>query len=420
MRSTECPHCNRRNPRFAIVCQRCGSALPARAEKVRQRAAIIVIAIFIVGAASWWIEKRDIGPPPSDASSTPELGRETPPGSTETTRPETATERARRVVLSYLAQPTFSGVTLSRQVLGQQAKLEFVEVSEQQIYFSVASPAPTLKLPFLIDAGRIEMEREESGWFRLGRFARPLSASDRRVFRTPMDNFKIDPGSVFRFPFRRATYTVSVDELADFSSNQSIFGGLLTADSGKYDPSGASLVFVNHGAYVATRGEPSLRRLADTLTQEISQGRSGRERRVQRLLDFVSEEIEYDRTEAANRIEVMKRPDEVLMTHSGDCSNKTILLGSLLEQIGEDYLFVYTPKHITVAVPQGNFPARNRLSFRWGDTTWAIAESTAPGFRIGIDHVQQESALRKVEFVQRPSVRSQIFDVETGRELLFR
>jgi len=57
----------------------------------------------------------------------------------------------------------------------------------------------------------------------------------------------------------------------------------------------------------------------------------------------------------------LKRPNEVLMSGQSDCSNKAILLGSLLEQLGEDYLFVYTPDHITVAVKQDGFPASNRL-----------------------------------------------------------
>jgi hypothetical protein len=43
------------------------------------------------------------------------------------------------------------------------------------------------------------------------------------------------------------------------------------------------------------------------------------------------------------------------MSGVSDCSNKAILLGSLLGQLGEDYLFIYTPDHITVAVRQGRF-----------------------------------------------------------------
>ena len=85
---------------------------------------------------------------------------------------------------------------------------------------------------------------------------------------------------------------------------------------------------------------------------------------MQRVLDFVSREIRYDQREAAYDFELLKRPNEVLMSGESDCSNKTILLGSMLEQLGEDYLFVYLPHHITVAVPQGDFSSDTRCHER--------------------------------------------------------
>ena len=107
------------------------------------------------------------------------------------------------------------------------------------------------------------------------------------------------------------------------------------------------------------------------------------------------------------------------MSGVSDCSNKAILLGSLLEQLGEDYLFVYTPDHITVAVRQGRFPSRNRLSLEWEGQTWLIAEGTAPGFRIGIDRVREEASFKQFKHVQRPRDRDVIFDLTSGRQLSF-
>ena len=107
------------------------------------------------------------------------------------------------------------------------------------------------------------------------------------------------------------------------------------------------------------------------------------------------------------------------MSGESDCSNKAILLGSLLEQLGEDYLFVYTPGHIMVAVRQGGFPARNGLSLEWEGQTWLIAEGTAPGFRIGVDRLQDEASLKQFQHVQRPRDRDVIFDLTSGRQLSF-
>jgi hypothetical protein len=137
------------------------------------------------------------------------------------------------------------------------------------------------------------------------------------------------------------------------------------------------------------------------------------------VLDFVSREITYDFREATYNFEMLKRPNEVLMTGESDCSNKAILLGSLLEQLGEDYLFVYTPDHITVAVRQGRFPAQNGLSLKWEGQTWLIAEGTAPGFRIGVTRVREEEHLKQFKYVQRPRDQDVIFDLATGGQLLF-
>jgi hypothetical protein len=156
------------------------------------------------------------------------------------------------------------------------------------------------------------------------------------------------------------------------------------------------------------------------LTRDIpADGEGARESRVQRVLDFVSREITYNLREATYDFELLKRPNEVLMTGESDCSNKAILLGSLLEQLGEDYLFVYTPDHITVAVRQGGFPARNGLSLDWEGQTWLIAEGTLPGFRIGVDRVSEEARLKQFQHVQRPRDRDVIFDLATGRQLSF-
>jgi hypothetical protein len=145
-----------------------------------------------------------------------------------------------------------------------------------------------------------------------------------------------------------------------------------------------------------------------------------RESKIQRLVDFVSNEIEYSYTGAVGRSETLKRPNEVLLTRNGDCSNKTILLASLLEQIGEDYLLLYCPKHITVAVPQGSFPNENKMDFEWERKNWLIAETTLPDFQVGKTKVNGFDKITPVNFVQRPKEKNLIFDASSMRVLEFR
>ncbi|MEP6904273.1 MAG: transglutaminase-like domain-containing protein, partial [Actinomycetota bacterium] len=179
-----------------------------------------------------------------------------------------------------------------------------------------------------------------------------------------------------------------------------------------------TIIFANHGIMVAKPNEPSLQRLTADLLKDESIG-NNREKRIQKLVDFVSNEIEYSYTEAVAPRETLKRADEVLMTRIGDCSNKTILLASLLEQIGEDYILLYCPQHITVAVPQGNYTNENKLDFVYENKTYLIAESTAPGFQIGKSKVGEFERLINVNYVQSPKQIDLIFDAKSYVYLKF-
>ena len=338
--------------------------------------------------------------------------------------PPTLEEQTRDAMLSCLAQPGFVGSKLGEQVLGK-VKLELLQVSDREVYFSTPVPEKagaefeSMITPFLIDPKRIVNAEDDGGRLRLGKYSLLRSDDKHSFFKTPLENIKFDPATVLKFPFKLATYTLSMNELSDFLQNKSIFGGRINARSEQLRD-GQPIVFANHGALVAKPAEASLRRFVDELTRDIpADGEGAREARVQRVLDFVSREIKYDMREATYNFELLKRPNEVLMSGESDCSNKAILLGSLLEQLGEEYLFVYTPDHITVAVKQGNFPVRNGLSLPWQAEVWLIAEGTAPGFRIGLDKLRDEKRFKQFQHVQRPKDRDVIFELASGRQLSF-
>jgi hypothetical protein len=339
--------------------------------------------------------------------------------------PPTLDERTRDTMLAYLAQPGFAGTKMGEQVLGP-VKLELLHVPTREVYFSAPEPEltgepfETMVARFVIDPKRLVLAQDDgTGRLRLGDYSLRQSEEKHSFFKTPIDNVKFDTAAVLRFTYKPATYSLDMREMEDFVQNRSIFGGRMLARTGQ-KREGRDVVFANHGAFVARPDEPSLRRFVEELTRDIpADGDGAREARVQRVLDFVSREITYNQREATYSFELLKRPNEVLMSGESDCSNKAILLGSLLEQIGEDYLFVYTPGHITVAVPQGGFPARNGLWLEWEGQAWLIAEGTAPGFRIGVDRLQEEARLKQFQHVQRPRDRDVIYDVATHRQLSF-
>ena len=438
MTHIKCSQCGLINWPDAELCDRCGAAVlrdspekrvvespqsdlpiltfgsePATGSRTLKLVLIVAIFVLVAGGVTWAVYKgRDSGSRAAAAR------KQKPPVLT-------LDERTRNTLLACLAQPGFVGTKVAEEVLGR-VHLELLQVPDQEVYFSAPAPEQvgeafeSMVARFVSDPKQIVMAADDgSGRLRLGKYSLLQSADKHVFFKTAVANIKFDTGTVLKFPFKLATYTLDMRELEDFLLNKSIFGGRMTART-EQTRGGMPVLFANHGALVARPEEPSLRRFVAELTRDIPPDAEGaREARVQRVLDFVSREIKYDQREATYNFELLKRPNEVLMSGESDCSNKAILLGSLLEQLGEDYLFVYTPDHITVAVRQGGFPARNGLLVAWQGEAWLIAEGTAPGFRIGVDHLQGEARFKQYKHIQRPRDRDVIFDLATGHQLSF-
>ena len=279
-------------------------------------------------------------------------------GDAEGYAPQSFDERTRNMLLSYLAQPGFAGERLAEQVLGP-ARLELLQLSDREVYFAVPQPDQTGQTFDAIIA-RFVVDPK-----------RIVLAEDDGAGRLRLGKYSLRRSENKHYFFKTAV------------------------DNVKFDPQAVLEFHFVSGIYKLDMRE--LERLCPE--QDYLRRTNAR----------------ADREKPSG----FARPNEVLMTGVSDCSNKAILLGSLLEQLGEDYLFVYTPDHITVAVKQGDFPARNGLSLEWEGQTWLIAEGTVPGSRIGVDRLQEEERLKQFLYVQRPRDRDVIFDLATGKQLLF-
>ncbi len=338
----------------------------------------------------------------------------------EKTSDEWLAEEIRDSTVMMLAQPTFSGVEFEKQILGE-GKFRWFDRKKREAYFSYpqaeAWEFDEFVNKYLVNRAKIEMGVETKGRSKIGDFTLELSPKSQYFFKTSLDNIKIEPNQTLIFPYKNVNYTLNLTELKGFTDNSKVYGGKLMAEasSGKNQP---KIIFANHGIMVAKPNEPSLKRLAEDLLKDEAIG-NDREKRIQRLVDFVSNEIEYSYTEAVAPRETLKRADEILMTRIGDCSNKTILLASLLEQIGEEYILLYCPRHITVAVPQGNYSNENKLDFVYENKPYLIAESTLPGFQIGKTRVDRFETLINVDYVQSPKQIDLIFDARSYKYLNF-
>lgn len=323
MSHTKCLHCGLVNWSGVQVCGRCGASfngsdakapvqeslppdLPgftfgqdASTSSLTLKVVMVVAVALAIAAGVWAFYKRSVSS--GRASNASAMRKGLPPPTVE--------ERTRDTLLSYLAQPGFAGERLAEQVLGP-ARLELVQISDREIYFSVPQADQTgetfeaITARFIVDPTRIELAEDDgAGRLRLGKYLLGRSENKHYLFKTAIDNIKFDPKSVLEFHFLSAVYRLDMRELNDFVENKTIFGGRM--------------------------------------------------------------------------------------------------------------------HHITVAVKQGGFPARNGLALQWEGQTWLIAEGTMPGFRIGVDRVQEAERLKQFQYVQRPRDRDVIFDVATGRQLLF-
>lgn len=317
-----------------------------------------------------------------------------------------------------LAQPSFSGEEFREQILGKGRLIKYAW-REKVAYFTFPETPQEEFEQFLTanfaDLAKVTMGKVENGLVELDSYKMTPSPGSFRFFKTTTENFKLKTERSVTIPFNGMNYVASLDELRQLTNNSLLYGGrLFTQVPERSDQ--PHMVFANHAIMVAKPEEPTLKRLAADLLKDVP---DKREAKIQRLVDFVSNEIEYSYTEATGSRETLKRANETLMTRSADCSNKTILLASLLEQINEEYILLYCPQHITVAVPQGNFANENGLDFMWEKKPWIIAETTAPGFQIGESLVAEPNRLTSVQYVQKPKNSDVIFDANSYEVLKF-
>lgn len=339
----------------------------------------------------------------------------------EVTQEQIEAIKTRDAVAMMLAQPTYSGDSFREQVLGKVRLFRYF-LDTKELYFTAPESSEQefndAIARFVVDRNKITLAADSSVKLRLDKYTMDKTIETSYFFKTALENLKFDPNTNFDFPYQGATYNLTMREMLDFAENKTVYGGRVAASTNP-QIDGKAIMFGNHGSMVSKPDEPSIKRMVAQILGDHAANLT-REEKIQKLLDFVTTQIEYDYREALASQETLKRPNEVLMTRKSDCSNKTILMASFLEQIGEDYILLYCPRHITVGVPQGNFPAENNMSFEWDGKNYIPAETTLPNFQIGKTKIAETLLLNTVNYVQRPKQTEIIFESQTFRPLEFK
>jgi len=323
----------------------------------------------------------------------------------------------RESLMTLLAYPRLSGAYFEPQILGS-AKLEIfkVEGDDKQVFLSLPpsdSSGDALAQAICrvaINKAQVEVSKDiEDGKAFFRDYSFKITPEKAVFFRVPLGNLRVDSDLPLKFPFHQATYSPTIAELHYLTRNESIYGGVLEAQADAQGYGQATLY--NYGSFVVKQGEGSFQRFVTDLTKDLA----SREQKIQRLADLVSREIAPSPDEVAQK--VFKRANEVLMTGQGAYPAQAVLLGSLLEQLQEDYLLVYSKDFLAVAVKQGQFPAKNEHQIKFEGAAWTLIDTSAPGARIGLDAPKAKPSV--LVYVQRPRLGKVITNLTTGGTLPF-
>ena len=315
-------------------------------------------------------------------------------------------KRLRDAVVGYMSEPMFRNKDFVQQITGTEADLKLYDMDEKTLYFAInkADFDSSVTLNKLtIDRNTVEFGFEQNGDVFLGAYT--LKGTSRLLFRIPKNDFKPDSSRSVTVKFTSGlSYSQSIIELADFADDTTVYGGSTGVETKK------DKYMANHGAFISVKGEQSLNRFLKQIINENDKN----EIKAQKLLDFVTGEIAFSQTEAYGGYEILKRPNEVLMTGVSDCSGLTILYASLLEQTGINYRLVYFPGHIAVAVA-GDFANHNNLRIKYENENYSIAEVTVKGFKIGETILMNKNVADEITYIQKPGKDSKIINYKTGK-----
>lgn len=330
-------------------------------------------------------------------------------------------DATRESLMTLLAYPNQSGAYLEPQILGK-ARLEIfkVEGTDKQVFLSLPESeigkeqVDQAICRVAVNKSQVEVSKDkEDGKFFFKDYSFKITPEKAVFFRVPLSNLRVDADLALKFPYDHATYAPTVTELHYLMRNEGIYGGLLEAKPDAQAYGQATLY--NYGTFVAKQGEASFQRFVGDLTKDLAAEKNAREQKIQRLADLVSREIAPNPTEIDQK--VFKRANEVLMTGQGAYPAQAVLLASLLEQLPEDYLLIYSKGFLAVAVKQGQFPAENQFQIRYEGAVWLLIETLTPGWRIGLDAPKMK--LGTVAYVQRPRQKNVITNLTSGSTLPF-
>lgn len=289
-----------------------------------------------------------------------------------------AETRTQRIIIHYLTYPSLISDTFSRALWNSAVSFRAINKERRLLYFTAKNELNRSELLRLmtVDTNNIVFADCKDG--EVCDFDGIRGRIDGRcAFRIPCSNLKIDTAKMFSCKYPLGDFKISFSELMEVN-NVSTRYNTRSAVSVK-EIVGEDSYYINFGSYISLKDKDKIsKRLAERLTENLSTN----ELKAQALLDYITTQIDYSYEDYWFNSEVVKRAYETLLSGDGDCSSKTVLYASLLEQCDIPYCLLYYDGHVNVGV-KGDFPNINGYAKTVKGTQYAVAEATIDGFTIG-------------------------------------
>ncbi|MBL7753562.1 MAG: transglutaminase domain-containing protein [Chitinophagaceae bacterium] len=312
---------------------------------------------------------------------------------------------AQETALYYLYNRSLLSDTLARILWRIPVDFRGYDPEEKQLYFLFKRDVGRAKVltALCLDTSKVEFAPCERGPCEFGGMSGNIDGY--YVFRMPEQNLKVDSNRAMNCLLKDYPLQLSLKELSRLRDSSITYNTPPYMDLTKF--TGYQVKCGNIGSYISQGGKDEfIKRLADQLTSDVKTP----EEKYARLLDFVTQKILYSFEDYWYEAEITKRAHEVVFSGEADCSGKSTLYASLLEALNLPYCLIYFEHHMNVGVP-GNFPAENGYQIDLEGTRYFMAETTVPGFQIGISRLSNAEILEHPAFYQIPKKSEAVLEV---------
>lgn len=319
--------------------------------------------------------------------------------------PKEKLDAHQETALYYLLNKSLISDTFSRMLF--QAPIDFraMDPKEDLLYFVFSKELNKDKMVQAIarDTSKIEYAPCENGDCYFGGLRGNV---DKLVaLRIQTNNLRVDTNMYFPLKLNKLKDSLSFQETHDLLDTAIYYGGKKYFDVGR-NPA------ANLGALVMKKNEKSP---IYKLAQHIKGNTSREEKIIQKVQNFVANEVTYSYADFWYRREIFQRAHEVLISGFGDCSGKTVLMASLLEQLDIPYQILYYQDHVNIGV-KGNFSNLNEYNCTIGDDKYYLSECTCVDFQIGTSLLEKD-VLPELRFYQYPKKSGDIFSIQSNEAL---